>query len=338
MALIGCSHQRDLAAQIKKLDALADLRNRPTIVADLSIVGRNELVAEIVTRGFVAAALPIYAINTRQQAVDTHELLDRAVMQMDLGARVLTIHPTPSRELVDHARQRLVPWTSRGGGLVIADLVAGGQTQNAYLRILPDLLPHARRTGTALSLGASFRSANIFDSRDAVQQAEILVQVELANTLRRAEVASIIESPGHARPRDILEIARTLSPTGFPIMPLGPIPTDAAVGQDHISASIGATLMGLSGAAHVLAAVTREEHTGGVPSLESTVEAVEAAWVSAHIIDIEMLEDTSADSSIVRARAEKATCVDTKATPGCARCADKCPLVWARDARNDVAR
>lgn len=333
MALIGCSHTRDLAEQIRKLDALATHPSPPAIVADLSIVGRGELLSEIADRGFVSSALPVYAVTRRASRISDGELLDQAVRQMELGAGILTIHPTPTRELVELSRRRLVPWTSRGGGLVIDDLLASDQAENAYLRILPELLDHACRTGTVLSIGATFRSANIFDALDAVQEAELSAQLALAESFRRSNVAAIIESPGHARPRDIIRVAGLLSHSGFPVMPLGPIPTDIAVGQDHIAASIGATLMGLHGAAHILAAVTREEHTGGIPTISSTIEALEAASVAAHIIDIDALDDTSDDFRIVAARAEKATCIGDKATQGCSRCADTCPLIRAREAR-----
>jgi phosphomethylpyrimidine synthase len=256
---------------------------------------------------------------------------------MELGVGLLTIHPTPTRDLIELARRRHVPWTSRGGGLVIGDLLAGDRPDNVYKQILPDLISHAQRVKTVLSIGATFRAANIFDTLDRAQQGEIAEQLSLADSLRRAGVGVIVESPGHARPRDIIRAAKLLSQRGFPIMPLGPIPTDVAIGQDHISSAIGATLMGMHGAAHILAAVTREEHTGGVPTIESTLEAVEAALVAAHIIDIEMLDMVTEDLNIVTERASQATCIAGKASQGCARCASTCPLVRARDiARNNT--
>lgn len=109
-------------------------------------------------------------------------------------------------------------------------------------------------------------------------------------------------------------------------MPLGPIPTDAAIGFDHVAAAIGATLMGMAGAAHILAAVTREEHTGGIPSLDSTLEAVRAARVAAHIIDIHCNDNTEVDARIAAQRAEHRTCVAGKQSSGCSRCERTCPL------------
>lgn len=133
---------------------------------------------------------------------------------------------------------------------------------------------------------------------DEVQQAEIKAQMTLASEIAEAGVGVIIESPRHARPSDIQVCARHLAQSGFPIMPLGPIPTDAAVGLDHVAAAIGATLMGVEGAAHILAAVTREEHTGGIPTLASTIEAAQATRVAAHIIDIHQINATEIDEQI----------------------------------------
>ena len=247
--------------------------------------------------------------------------------QMEGGVGLLTIHPTPSREIQELAAERLVPCTSRGGGLVIADAVSRGwKEENSYRKILPQLTAHARRNGTVLSLGASYRSANIFDSCDAAQVAEISAQAELAREIRRQGVGVIIESPGHARPRDIKRLAVLLRATGVPIMPLGPIPTDTAIGQDHISSAIGAALLGLEGCAHILAAVTREEHTGGIPSVESIIEAVAAARVAARVIDLNQQDDDEPDLAVANARSNGRTCVVGKRSDGCDRCAKTCPL------------
>lgn len=80
------------------------------------------------------------------------------------------------------------------------------------------------------------------------------------------------------------------------------------------------------GAAHILAAVTREEHTGGIPDLPSTVEAVRAAKVAAHIIDMHLLGDVAADWAVVKDRVSYRTCVAGKVSRGCARCGITCPL------------
>jgi phosphomethylpyrimidine synthase len=327
MALLGMNHVSGYDKQAEKIDALAELRDGPDIIADLSIVAsQRPLWQRAISVGCEAAALPVYTVRRRNQRIDPHELLDVALNQMEGGVGLLTIHPTPTHELVDATQQRMVPWTSRGGGLVIEDLMISQRLDNAYRSILPELVQAALRYRTVLSIGASFRSANIFDALDEVQKAEIDAQLAIASEIADVGVGVIIESPGHARPVDIQICARRLAKSGFPIMPLGPIPTDAAVGFDHVAAAIGATLMGIEGAAHILAAVTREEHTGNIPTLDSTIEAVRAARIAAHIIDIHQIDATEVDASIVAQRVKHHTCVAGKHTAGCSRCGPTCPL------------
>lgn len=332
MALIGATHRRDIAGQVEKLDALATMPGRPDIVADLSLaILEVPLWRRALDMDFAAASLPIYTVGRQAGRINPAELLDRATEQLEGGVGLLTIHPTPRRDIIELAKRRIVPWTSRGGGIVMADLLARDATENVYLRILPDIARAAKKYGAVISLGASFRSANIFDSLDAAQWAEIEFQIELADTLRAEGCHVVIESPGHARPAHIMQIGQRLAAAGHPIMPLGPIPTDVAAGEDHISAAIGATLMGLAGAAHILASVTREEHTGGIPSVQSTLEAVRAARVAAHVIDIDRLGDVAADEQVVKRRAEARTCVEGKTGRGCDRCADVCPLWYVHE-------
>jgi phosphomethylpyrimidine synthase len=239
---------------------------------------------------------------------------------------MITIHPTARRDIIALAGRRNVPWTSRGGGLVVTDLLAGSQAQNAYLDILPDLAPVARARGATISIGATFRSATVMDADDEAQREEIAFQGELAAQLLRDGCSVIIEGPGHAAPAAIRGLAERMRKTGCPIMPLGPIPTDLAIGQDHISAAIGATLMGLEGAAHILAAVTREEHTGGVPQIISTLEAIDAARVAARVIDLHRYGPGLEDSRVVAERSDHRTCVVGRTVRGCSRCGDACPL------------
>lgn len=332
MALVGASHPRQIGEQTLKIRALSDLQDGPEIISDLSIITPDNgppLWQRVLWETQAAAAcLPVYTVSrTRQGLIDPSELLDVAIGQMEGGVGMLTIHPTPSREIQELALGRLVPCTSRGGGLVIADAESRGwRDENAYRKILPQLIAHARRNGTVLSLGASYRSANIFDSGDAAQVAEIIAQTELARDIRSQGVDVIIESPGHARPKDIKKLAVLLRASDVPIMPLGPIPTDTAIGQDHISSAIGAVLIGLEGCAHILAAVTREEHTGGIPSIESTIEAVTAARVAARVIDLDQLGDDEPDRFVANARSNGKTCIVGKRSGGCDRCAKACPL------------
>jgi len=328
MALVGSTSRADEARESEKVSRLADHPHPPDIVADLSIrVSDRPLWQRILDAGMPAATLPIYTARRSNGRVDRRALLDRAVEQLEGGVGMITIHPTATREIVATARRdRCIPWTSRGGGIVIRDLLASDGASNVYLEILADLASAAKRFAATISIGATFRSATTVDADDLAQNMELDLQAALAGQLLRDQCSVIIEGPGHAPPAAIKSLAARMLAAGCPVMPLGPIPTDLAIGQDHVSAAIGATLLGLEGAAHILAAVTREEHTGGVPTINSTLEAIDAARVAAQVLDLHRMGPTLRELEIAQLRSSQRTCVVGRTVRGCARCGDSCPL------------
>jgi phosphomethylpyrimidine synthase len=326
-SLIGANSPHQLGAALRSLEALRRLAFPPDIVADLSI-GRSAdpLWRHVVRSGLTASTLPVYSCKARNGVIDPLELLDIATEQMEGGVGLLTIHPTPTRPLISSSSSRLVPATSRGGGIVSRDLLMSLRKTNAYVRVLPEIISVARRTRTAISIGASFRSANVFDSNDTTQRAEIDAQISLAQSISSEGVDVVIESPGHARPTDIEILSKRLQNSGFPIMPLGPMPIDSGFEYDHVAAAIGAALMGIHGAAHILAAVTREEHSGGIPSATSIVEAAGSARIAARVIDTHRFGPSAFDRGVAEARARHRTCIVGREARGCSRCARVCPL------------
>lgn len=308
------------------------MKEKPDIITDLSIkrISKNEALWYKIANetDFVAATVPVYLVHSKNNVIDVNQLLEIIIEQMEFGVGLITIHPTANIETFNASRSRMVPITSRGGGIVLRDLIANKfKYENVYLKILPQIISYAQKHQVALSIGTTFRPGNIFDSNDKAQKMEIDLQISLAKLISQQGVGVILESPGHARPRDIRDISSVLKSAGFPVMPLGPIPTDIAVGMDHVSSAIGATIMGLEGSANILATVTREEHTGGRPTIESTTESIKTARIAAHIIDIHNLGDTAIDMKIARSRAESRTCVSGKKTKYCDRCEDLCPLM-----------
>jgi phosphomethylpyrimidine synthase len=193
--------------------------------------------------------------------------------------------------------------------------------------VLDPVINMTRKANTAISLGASFRSANIFDSFDACQIQEFKLQKAIADYIYERGVGVVVKGPGHSTPKKLRQIAVHYKEMEYPIMPLGPIPTDVAIGQDHISSAIGATLFGLDDCADILTSVTREEHTGKIPTTESSIEAIRATKIATHIIDLDKLNDHSRDKAIIEYRANYQTCVFDKKNSGCSRCAHSCPLI-----------
>lgn len=71
----------------------------------------------------------------------------------------------------------------------------------------------------------------------------------------------ILQGPGHAAPAAIKRLAARMRQADCPIMPLGPIPTDLAIGQDHVSAaSLSSPLL----AGRALNQSTRRSRVGSI--------------------------------------------------------------------------
>ena len=332
--LIGATSAKDASKQLKKIEAVNNLKieERPDIISDLSLENsKSFLYKDIVTNfpDFIVSTLPIYQCTVRNGLIDDYELLEIVQQQIEKGIGLITIHPTVNFKLMQLAQKRIVPWTSRGGVMVMKDLSNRNfAVENVYLRILDGIIQAALKTRTVISIGASFRSANIFDSLDECQIEEFKFQKQIADYIYKRGVDVIIEGPGHSSPKRLKEIAKYYIEMGYPIMPLGPIPTDTAIDQDHIASSIGAVILGMLDCVDIITSVTREEHTGKIPTLESSIEAIRASKIAAHIIDMNKLDDYTRDEEIVAYRTAHQTCIYGKKNSGCSRCAHVCPLEY----------
>lgn len=332
--LVGATSAKDRSNQLKKIEAInkLDIYEKPDIISDLSLQwSKTSLYQEIVENfpDFIVSTLPIYQVAAKENLIDDDQLLEAVLKQLEYGAGMITIHPTANFNLMQLAQKRIVPWTSRGGVMVMKDLSKRNfKTENVYLRILDAIIDEARKHKTIISIGASFRSANIFDSLDECQIEEFKLQKQIADYIRSRGVGVLIEGPGHSSPKKLKEIAKYYIEMGYPIMPLGPIPTDIAIDQDHIASSIGAVILGLLDCVDIITSVTREEHTGKIPTIESSIEAIKASRIAAHIIDMNKLEDYSHDEKIVTYRTMYQTCIFGKKNSGCSRCAHVCPLEY----------
>lgn len=324
--LAGINHDCDYAQTLKKIDMWDNDPQAPDIISDVSLAvpscGCPIWEYALQKKNYIVGTVPIYFVKNKE-TIDPRKLLTVIEDQLSKGVKIITIHPTPTLKLINLSQSRITPVTSRGGGIVIRDLLSNHRKENICLTCLDPIADLCQKYNAALSIGTTFRSANVIDSMDTVQKAEIQMQIELAESLCK-KIPVILEMPGHASPEKIRELNLILKDCPFPIMPLGPIVTDTGVGMDHITAALGVTLMGLDGNAQIISAVTREEHTGNIPSVESTREAVLTARLAAHVIDMDQLHDYSSDYQYAIAR--KKSCIAGQHTSGCSRCGDYCPL------------
>ena len=320
--LIGSNGSIGYEESIIKINMWDFEKNTPDIITDVSI-GESELWKHILEKEkYIACTVPIYAFCS-EEYIDENVLIRSIENQLSEGVRIITIHCTPTRELVSMSKSRIVPCTSRGGSIVIQDMMRNKKDSNIYLSCLDEIINICSKYNAAISIGTSFRPANVIDSLDDTQLTELKIQEDLAQYIWGKGVNVILEMPGHMSPQKIASLNDILKDNLFPIMPLGPVVTDIGAGKDHITSAIGLTLLGMKGNVQIISAMTREEHTGNIPSIESTKEAVEVAHMVAHIIEMDRFNDYSEDLAIAYSR--KYSCVSNSSV-NCNRCGDVCPL------------
>lgn len=327
--LIGVNAYTQMEEEKAKLDMLLESGLPITIITDLSLFSdkREQPLWEFVAKDgrCVPGTVPVYQAVDSTGSINKNKLIELIQYQAENGVKIITIHPTPTMELMELSRQRLIPITSRGGASVCFDMVSNRRGQNIYLELLDDIIGIARKTSVVLSIGSSFRSANLHDALDTVFFRELDFQLKIADYCITNGVNAIIETPGHVSPQGIFQLCDYLgNACQHPIMPLGPMPTDCAFEEDDVAAAIGAVLMGTRGCADILSIVTKDEHLGGIPSKESIISAVKKYAVAKHIIDIYKINDDAADYSAALKRSNNKSCiVDAK---NCTRCNELCPL------------
>jgi phosphomethylpyrimidine synthase len=341
---IGCSDPRLVDVEFEKADRISGVGYRPDLMMDLSIVRPPRPVyRHLVERfGGPVGTLPHYLCYKPRKGIDAALLLEEIERQAAAGVAWMTLHLAVTRELYETARRtRLTPVTARGGGLVVEDLYLHDRRDNIMSELFPEILAILRRHGTALSLGTTFRPSNVVDALDQVHVGELELQGRYIEEARRQGVGVMLEAVGHmglAEAAAFTDIVRRKLGYNLPVMTLGPIPTDAAVGEDHIANAVGGAYLAMLGGTNVLNSVTREEHTGRVPNVDSVMEGLRAARIAAHSVNMAKFQlDVAVERDVVSKRAANYTCVveggmftesaRTRFSMGCARCGNECPLI-----------
>lgn len=329
--LLGANHVTEHVREWNKIIKITENHLPVSIITDLSLASckkGDELWRKICNdTQFIAGTVPIYQSVSSAGDISSNALLDLIQEQAEVGVKLMTIHPTPTRRLLQLCKQRYIPITSRGGGVVCRDMLKNFKKENVYMQVLDQVIEIANKHCVTLSIGSSFRSASIHDALDDAYISELSSQIEIAEYCKKRGVLTILETPGHASPQAIFQICNYLNDNcGFPIMPLGPLPIDSALQYDDYAASVGAILMGTRNCADILSVVTREEHTGGLPSEEALIEAINKYVVAKHIIDVYKVNDTNIDDELSLQRSKYKTCTENH-SPGCDRCGPLCPLI-----------
>ncbi|MDP2795890.1 MAG: phosphomethylpyrimidine synthase ThiC [Methanoregula sp.] len=276
-------------------------------ISDLSMGGDiNAIRKEI----FSNTTLPITTVPVYQAVVENglkqmtaDDIMATFRMQAGQGISSVVIHGV-NREMLKELRRkkRLLGMVSKGGSVTSAFMLMN-QCENPFVEHFDEVLSLCRKHDIVLSLGNTARSGCIHDRRDRMQLAEIRQNVGLAHRALAAGVQVIIEGAGgHIRSDRIAPMVKYYKKkSAFPLFVAGPLPTDIAVGYDHIAGAAGASIASAAGADY-LCYITPAEHLG-LPGPAAVKEGLIAFRIAAHIGDTVKYGREAEDTKIAQMRA-----------------------------------
>lgn len=324
---VGLSDESQFQNEVDKISKIASFDVLPDTMMDLSIISVKNPIYQIVQEkiGCPVGTVPVYVCFDSKKGIDKNKFLEEIEKQAQNGVSFMTLHFTAIDEIYRKTMKRNISVISRGGSLVLRDLYLNKRKQNFLLEYFDDICKILKNNSVVVSVGTTFRPSTLYDALDKIQLSEIKMQKDIIKLLRKRGIPVMMEGVGHISLNDLKKYVKLIREDFYiPFMPLGPIPTDRAIGWDHVSAAIGASYMALLDGADIINAVTREEHTGGVPNTNSIYEAIKSAQVVVNSInDVRFFEQYNKVQD-----GRKTNCMGIiKEDIGCERCKEECPFL-----------
>jgi len=338
---VGISEPCDLKEELRKIEVISSVHYAPDLIMDhtRNIALNKSLWKHLIEMVNVPiGTVPVYSVFDETKGIDKLFLLDIIQEMAEGGVNLMTFHPTVTRELYDLAKKtRGIPISSWGGGVVLQDMIINNREHNIIVEMFADILAILKKHNVTISIGSVFRPAGIIDALDSVHLLETEEQKKYIDIAKANKVNVIMEGIGHIGIDLIPKYCDTIRPYKTPLMPLGPIPTDASIGYDHVSGILGAYEVVKQGVVGIINSVTRAEHLGNVPTTEEVLEGLMNARTLAHVINLTRFEHfRQLDTNIYKNRAIGRTCMvngglfnispNPENRQGCNRCGVQCPL------------
>ncbi|HJH32753.1 MAG TPA: phosphomethylpyrimidine synthase ThiC [Methanosarcinaceae archaeon] len=277
----------DPAGEMEKVK-IAEKYGADTIT-DLSMGGDISKIRRMV---FENTTLPITTVPIYQsivehgmKGVNEDDILSNLKEHVNEGVSSVVLHCV-EKSILEKLKGtgRVMGMVSKGGSFTSVYMLTN-ECENPFIENFDEVLGILRKNDVVLSLGNSMRSGCIHDLRDGAQEMEINTNTRLANKANEEGVQVIIEGMGgHVQAKDISgSVQFYKSRSDFPLFVAGPLPTDIALGYDHIAGAVGAS-MAIGAGADYMCYITPSEHLA-LPTPAQVREGLIAFKVAAHIGD-----------------------------------------------------
>ena len=297
----------DPDAEVRK--ALIAVEHGADTISDLSMGGDIDKIRMAIFHAVSVplTTVPIYQIaaeNGSFHEIDQDDLIRTIQKQVHDGVSSVVIHAGFTLDTLTSLKKasRTMGMVSKGGSFTSAWMIAH-KRENPFLERYDDILKILLRKDVVLSLGNAMRSGCVHDVSDKPQLSEVQKNAELARRANDVGVQTIVEGMGgHVPAKEIVAYVKYHKKiTGNrPLFVSGPLPTDIAVGYDHIAACIGASLASGAGADY-LCAITPSEHLA-LPNIEHVREGTIAFRIAAHVGDSMKYGLSGRDLNLARMR------------------------------------
>jgi len=233
--------------------------------------------------------VPIYQalekVNGKPEDLSWEVFRDTLIEQAEQGVDYFTIHAGVLLRYIPLTAQRMTGIVSRGGS-IMAKWCLTHHTESFLYTHWDDICEIMAAYDVSFSIGDGLRPGSIADANDEAQFSELKTQGELTRRAWEHGVQVMNEGPGHVPMHLIREnMDKQLEWCDeAPFYTLGPLTTDIAPGYDHITSSIGASMIGWYGCA-MLCYVTPKEHLG-LPNRKDVRDGVIAYKIAAHAADL----------------------------------------------------
>jgi len=276
-------------------------------ITDLSMGGDISAIRKMV---FENTELPVTTVPIYQTIVECgmdnvtfDDILSYLKKHVEEGVSSVLVHCVERRMLENlKGSGRVMGMVSKGGSFTSSFMLLN-DCENPFIEHFEEIMQILRENDVVLSLGNTMRSGCIHDLKDSAQLMEIETNAALAKRANEMGVQVIINGMGgHIQASEIPDSVRLYKEKAdFPLFVAGPLPTDIAVGYDHIAGAVGASMASGAGADY-LCYITPAEHLS-LPNPEQVKEGLITFKIAAHIGDSMKYGLSDSDLMLARKRA-----------------------------------